>query len=291
MDQARAWKDQQFGVGSKARTLGRRFIREPLVHFALIGLLLDSRRIVIDDRVVGNIVQRYAAVWQRPPTPEEMRGLLDSYVQEEILYREGVAQGLLEDDPVIRRRVRQKMDVISEENGRNDPPTEAQLQAWLDAHADSYAVPPVLTFSQVLFDPVRLGRRTGAVVAAAKAKLAAGTDPNAFGDALLPPKLADVSADRVARDFGDDFAAAILKLPVGGWQGPVRSGYGLHLVRVTERKPGRKPALDEVKAAVQRDWENDRRLKSSAAYYDRLRRDYSVVIKADLPAAARPETR
>ena len=284
------------------KQLLRRLVREPLVHFLALGLLLfvafdlvggnrgvDSRRIVIDDGVVADIYQRFVGVWQRPPTPDEMRVLLESYVQEEILYRDGVANGLLEDDPVIRRRVRQKVDVLAEETLRSEPPGEAELQAWLDAHAERYAEPPLLSFIQVLFDPTKHGARTEATITAAKARLAAGADPAALGDrTLLPATLAHVSPERVTRDFGEDFGQAIANLPVGGWEGPVRSGFGLHLVRVSARVPGRRATLANVRTAVERDWESDRRERAAAAYYRDLSKDFEVVIEADLPEAARP---
>jgi parvulin-like peptidyl-prolyl isomerase len=280
----------------------RRLLREPLAHFVGLGLLLfvafdvvggnrgvESRRIVIDDGVVADLYERFAGTWQRPPTPEEMRGLLEGYVQEEILYRDGVANGMLEDDPVIRRRVRQKVDVLAEEALRGDPPSDSELQTWLDTHAERYAEPPLLSFTQVLFDPTRLGSRTDAAITAAKARLVAGADAASVGArTLLPTALARVSPDRVTRDFGEEFGEAIANLPVGSWEGPVRSGFGLHLVRLTAREPGRRAALAEVRRAVERDWENDRRERAAAAYYRNLLRDFEVVIEADLPEAARP---
>jgi PPIC-type PPIASE domain len=280
----------------------QRLLREPLVHFLLLGLIIfmafgimggnrrvESRRIVIDDGVAADIAQRYASSWQRPPTPEEMRALLDGYIEEEVLYREGVAQGLLENDPVIRRRVRQKLDVLAEEASQEDLPTDAELEAWLKAHAARYAAPPVLSFSQVMFNPARLGAGTGAAMEAGKARLAASADPATLGEVtLLPARLNRVAIDQLARDFGEEFADAVTRLPVGGWQGPVRSGYGLHLVRVTYRQAGRPAALAEVRREVERDWESDRRERAAKSYYDGLRRDYDIEVKAKLPAAARP---
>jgi hypothetical protein len=289
---------------SADRRYSLRLLREPLVHFLLIGAALfalfdlaggdrgsDSRRIEITDGVVADIVQRYSEVWRRPPSAPELQALLDSYIQEEVLYREGVAQGLLEDDPVIRRRVRQKMDVLGEESRESTPPTEAELQSWLDSHGSLYANPPVLSFTQVMFDPAKTGAGTEAAMVAAKARLIAGADPSSVGEAsLLPGTHARVGMDRVARDFGEEFANSVAKLPAGSWQGPVRSGLGLHLVRISERLAGRPAKLADVRSAVERDWESNRRDRAAAAYYRDLRRDYDVVLKADLPAAARPET-
>ncbi|MFP5329099.1 MAG: peptidyl-prolyl cis-trans isomerase [Alphaproteobacteria bacterium] len=289
---------------TEARSGFARLAREPLVHFLLLGALLfalfdglggnrglDSRRIVIDDAVVGDIFRQYAAAWQRPPTAAEMRGLLDNYVQEEVLYREGVALGLLDGDPVVRRRVRQKMDVLAEESLADAPPTDAMLQRWLDSHADRYAVPPLLSFEQVMFDPVKLGPGTGGTIKSARSRLAQGADPSSIGEqTLLPAALSQAPKDQIARDFGDEFALALARLPAGKWEGPLASGFGLHLVRINERVPGRKPALDEVRRDVARDFENDRRKRAAEAFYQDLLRDYRVIVKSDLPGAARPNT-
>ena len=276
----------------------RKLLREPLLHFLLIGLLLfwifnmisgarggADRRIVINDATVESIVERYGSLWQRPPTSTELQGLLDNYVREEVLYREGATMGLERDDPVVRRRVLQKLDVITEERSAQSAPSDADLEAYLKAHAERYARPADIGFDQVMLDPVRHGARLDAHLAAAHARLVAGADPAGVGDnSLLPTHVASTSSERLARDFGDEFVAALVKLPQGTWEGPVRSGYGMHWVRVNSTTPGRAGSLAEVRDAVTRDWENDRRLQSSAEYYRSLRKDYRVVVEAKLPA-------
>jgi hypothetical protein len=296
------------GQGPPARlffggSLFRKLVREPLLHFLLLGALLfvlynavsgwrggADRRIVITDATVAGLVQTFAGTWQRPPTAAELKALIDARIREEVLYREGVAMGLDRDDSVVRRRVLQKLDIISEESADVQPPSDAELSAWLTQHAARYAQPPVLDFEQVLFDPARHGAHLDADVAAALAQLRAGADPAKFGDhGLLPVETAASPLDVIARDFGDEFAQAVLALPVGQWQGPVRSGFGAHLVRVGKRVPGRPATLAEVRASVERDYESDRRERAREDYYQRLRRDYRVVIEAQLPPEARPD--
>jgi len=276
-----------------------RLLREPLVHFLFLGALLfvaydffngdrgvGGNRIVVDDGVVANIVQRYAAVWQRQPTAEELRGLIDSYIHEEVLYREGVAMGLQDDDIVVKRRVRQKLDVLAEESGRESPPTDADLQAYLDKHAADYALPTEMSFEQVMFDPEKHARQIKVVLTKARTDLTNGVDIMSIGDmTMLPRRETRTPTERIARDFGEDFAQALTSLPVGAWQGPVRSGYGLHLVRVTERILGRPAKLSEARAAVERDWEHDRRIKAADDYYRNALKNYQVVVTADMPAA------
>lgn len=277
----------------------RQLIREPLLHFLLIGLLLfllfdvvsgarggEERRIVIDEATVASLAQAFEATWQRTPTPSELRSLVDSRIREEILYREGIGLGLDRDDPVIRRRVLQKLDVLAEESGAAADPAEADLEAYLRDNAARYARAAVLDFEQVLFDPARHGKPIDAEIAAALARLQAGADPALLGDVtLLPAAVSAMPADLVARDFGDAFAAAIVTLPTGAWQGPVASGFGVHLVRVTRKVPEQVPPLAEVRAAVERDWESERRTRARDTYYERRRQEYDVVVEATLPPA------
>ena len=212
----------------------RKLLREPLLHFLLLGLLLfllfnlisgrqggADRRIVINDAEVGSLVQTFQGTWQRPPTMQELRGLIDSRIREEVLYREGAALGLDRDDAVIRRRVLQKLDVISEESQSQEAPSDAVLGAWLQQHEARYAQPAVLNFEQVLFDPVRHGTKLKADVDAALARLRAGADPAKVGDqSLLPTRASASPADMVARDFGEQFASALIAAPLGVSAGP-----------------------------------------------------------------------
>ncbi len=281
----------------------RNLLREPLLHFLVLGLALfllfnvvsggrggADRRIVINDATVAAIVQRHQSVWQRPPTPAELHGLIDAQVREEILFREGVAMGLDRDDPVIRRRVQQKLEVLTEESAGRSAPTETELDEYLRKHAERYARPTVVGFDQVMFDPVRHGAGLDALLAAALARLRAGAGPDTVGDrSLLPATTASVAVDRLAREFGEEFARSVGALAVGDWSGPIASGYGVHLVRVNSRTPGRPATLDEARAAVERDWESDRRAQAKADYFEKLRRKYDVVIDADLSRGAGPK--
>jgi len=277
----------------------KRLAREPLVHFLLIGLLFfvlfswfggspGDRTIRVDDRQVAALAGRFEATWQRPPSAAELRAMVDAHVRDEIFYREGLALGLDRDDPLIRRQVRQKFEVYAEESETSGPPTNDQLQAWLEANASRYAEPGVVTFEQVLVDPLRHGPATEAMVKAVRAQLASGADPASLGDGrMLPPRIDLMPLDLVARDFGEGFAAAVGAAKAGAWEGPIKSGYGLHVVRVERHVPGRNPALSQVRTAVARDWEADRRAKSLDAYYRRLREDYDVEVPDGLWSAGR----
>jgi hypothetical protein len=279
-------------VPLKRRLSVHALLREPLLHFLLIGLALfilygrvspgdsDSRRIVVGQSQVDDMIRQYQSNWSRPPTRAEIRGLIDTYVHDEIVYREGLSIGLDKDDGVIKRRIRQKYELIAEEEQRSAP-TDADLAAYLKAHPAEFLRPAIVSFDQVYFD---VATTSPEAVGAVKAALEKGANPATLGQpSMLPRQVTNVSIDLVARDFGDNFAKRVAAAPVGTWVGPVVSGFGVHLVRLSARTPPALPSLEQIRVAVAREWESDQRSRSSLADYRNVRADYDVVIKARLP--------
>jgi hypothetical protein len=276
----------------------RRILREPLLHFLLLGALLfaaygllnrglsdTSDDIVVSPEQVEALKVQFTRLWQRPAMPEELNGLIEGWIKEEIFYREGLAMGLDRNDPVVRRRVAQKLEFVADGQGPAAP-TAAELQAWLDAHRDRYRVAPRYSLRQVYFDPLRRAQRVDTDIATAKAALQRGAD--ARGDStMLPARLDEAEEAEVARQFGAEFADALANLPVGGWQGPVKSGFGLHLVEIRSRDEGRPAILEEVRAAVERDLLHARAEEAKTAWYAKLRANYKVRIDGGgvVPAA------
>lgn len=268
----------------------RSLLREPLLHFFVLGAVLFGAYAILnrgsyaapDEILVSrgqmqNLRLQFERVWQRSPTNVELQGLIDHWVKEEILYREGVMLGLDRDDAVVRRRVGQKLEFIID-SAAPPPPTDAQLQAYLDANAANYQIEPVYSLRQIYFDPARHGGKLDADIAAAKRALAAGK--TVTGEAtLLPGSMADVSATETQRVFGDEFAASLKSMPVGGWQGPVPSAFGVHLVALTRHDPARRATLAEARADVVRDFTHARLQQANSAFYDKLRVKYAVRIE------------
>jgi hypothetical protein len=277
--------------------LARRLLREPILQFLLIGAALflgyglvspergDDDRIVVTTAVVDDLARQYEARWNRAPDDETLARLIEAHVRDEVLYREGVALGLDRDDPVIKRRVRQKLELIAEEAVAADAPTDAQLAEFLVAHADRFRRPPRLSFEQVLLDGSLAPPRLDAEIATLRDALARGVDPGTLGaPTLLPRRLDGLPLDLVARDFGSAFAERLQALPVGEWSGPVPSGFGAHLVRVTAIVPAESPPLETVRTAVAREWELERRARSAEDGYRRMRARYTVTIDGNRPA-------
>ena len=279
-----------------------RLAREPLVHFVLIGAFVfaaysflasdevtETRdRIVVTEGRVLQLAQIFAKTWQRPPTPQELRGLLDAYIKEEVYYREAVKLGLDRDDTLIRRRMQQKMEFLSEPDEEALTADDAALQAYLDDNKENYRVEPELAFEQVFINPKSSNGDAKKRAEETRKALNAGEDPAELGDSTLLPRTMPLSPLRaIQRDFGEVFAERVSDAPMDKWTGPIPSPYGLHLVRVSERKDGYDPILDDVRDAVLRDWRNLQRQEHQAEAYDKLRAMYEVVLpeskKSDPP--------
>jgi hypothetical protein len=273
-----------------------KIIREPLVHFVIIGAAVfglyalmagDGRegakdKIVVTEGRVQQLAQVFIKTWQRPPTRQELRGLIDAYIKEEVYYREALKLGLDRDDTLIRRRMQQKMEFVTEPSDELLRADDAALQAFLDAHKAEFRVEPRIAFEQVFLNPDRPG---DAALVRAKQTLeilktsAPGEMPPDVGDpTLLPASMPLSPLSGIARNFGEAFAANFTDLPEDEWAGPIQSPYGLHLVRVTKRLDGYDPELVEVRAAVEQEWRTQKRDEFEQQAYDDLRAKYEVIL-------------
>ncbi|MFO1459808.1 MAG: peptidylprolyl isomerase [Verrucomicrobiota bacterium] len=275
----------------------KRILKEPLLHFVLLGTGLflvyglipkevgrgDAGRIVVTQGQIEHLTAGFIRTWHRPPTAEELAGLVRDDVEEEIYYREAMAMELDKDDTVIRRRLRQKLQFVSEDIAAQAEPTEAELSAYLQAHASTFRLPPRFTFRQVYLSPQKHRDNLAGDAAQLLVRLnQAGSeaDATALGDALmLDDRYIAASASEVSSQFGAKFAEQLAALTPGQWQGPVDSGYGVHLVLVTERSDGRLPALGEIRDAVRREWASARRLEANQKFYEELFKRYTVIIE------------
>lgn len=279
-------------------------LREPLLHFLLLGLALFAldawlrpasnaearREIVVSEARIRSLAQNFARTWQRPPTRDELDGLVESFVREEVMVREALAMGLDRDDAIIRRRLQQKVEFVSEEAAALATPTDEELRAYMAAHPEQFQREPRLSFRQVYLDP---RKRASSLDADARRLLDALNRPNPpdfanLGDRLLllEPRYDGATPTDIARQFGAEFAAAVTRQPVGRWAGPIASGYGVHLVKVDVLQPGAAAELDAMRPLVLREWSNARRQEVSKAFYEKLRASYAITVQ--MPGAVKP---
>jgi parvulin-like peptidyl-prolyl cis-trans isomerase-like protein len=278
----------------------RTLLAEPMLHFLLIGIALFAayrwrapvdpagRAIVITQGVVDDLVTQQVAARGHEPSAAELNRLIESYVHDEILYREGVKLGLDRDDLVVKRRVRQKIELLAEEEASTRAPGDAELSAYLAANPARFVQPAVLTFEQVFLGPSTTGPAVVHAAAITGEALRNGTDPQELGKpTLLPSRMTETPANLVARNFGDTFTAALVKAPVGEWVGPIDSSFGTHYVRVSERTPAVNPPLGAVRDQVVREWENERRVRARTDAYAKLRGEYDISVEATVATERR----
>lgn len=290
-------------------TLVTRFFREPLLHFLLIGaglfLLFGWRggpasfpggaagqpaaKIVVTQEDVGQLVDVFTRTWQRPPTQMEVKSLVEDLVRNEIYYREALAIGLDRDDAVIRRRMRQKMEFIFEDISALAEPKDEDLQIFLNKHSDRYLVDPQISLRHVFVNADKRGKNAESDARQILVQLNEGVDPNTVGDIfLLEGEIGLSPLWDIRKQFGETFAQGVSGLKPGKWEGPFRSGFGLHLVRVTKRVGGRLPELNEVREKVKQDWAVERQKELKDAAYAKLRERYRVVVEKPGAEASGP---
>jgi peptidyl-prolyl cis-trans isomerase C len=282
------------------RTLLRGLLREPLLHFLVLGLAIflasqawrqshDAHRIVITPERVADLSTKYRMQFGTPPSRAQLDTLIATYVDEEVLYREGVAQGLDRDDEIVRRRVAQKAQFVQQDLPPAEP-GEAQLRAFYAAHAAEYGLPARYSFSHLYFSPEQGGdAQARARAASALARLNAGAPADQIAADSFPDlnSYAAMDAAEATRIFGaSELVARLPAAPLGHWAGPYRSAYGWHLVRLEAAIPAKTPGFGEVRDRVRADYFDAAHARTAARAMAAARARYAIV-RADLKAAAR----
>jgi len=247
-----------------------RLLREPLLHFFAVGGLIfllyancggrgetSPDVIAVSVAQIDQLVAQFNAVWRRPPTADELDTLIDGYVREEVYYREALALGLDQNDAVVRQRMRQKIEFLTDIGAQMLDPTEDELQAYLAANDKKYRRGPRRALAQIF-----LGQ-TPTTENIARALQDLNTDANrntsAIGErSLLPAELGLSLPEAIDSVYGSGFFAQIENFPLGEWSGPVVSAYGVHLVRVLGNQASQAPALADMRSVVLRDWQADK---------------------------------
>jgi hypothetical protein len=290
-----------------------KLFKEPLLHFLLIGAALflvygwrgnsasvpgwkagtPTAQIVVTRDALDQMNSLFSKTWQRQPAEEEQKRLIEDFVRNEIYYREAIAIGLDQDDEVLKRRVRQRMEFIYEDITSWAEPTDEDLKAFMKKHPEKYLADPQIAFRQVYISAYKRGKSAESDARQVLAQLTAGADPDSVGDpTMLQAEVGLSSLWDIRKQFGDEFGKTLLDLKPGAWAGPIWSGFGLHLVFTKERLGGRLPDLKEVRETVKRDWTAERQKELKDAAYAKIRERYSVTVErpravtAPLAAAA-----
>ena len=270
-------------------------LREPLLHFLLIGGalfavynlqnegLVENNRIVISEAKIDRLITLWEKKTQRLPTQDELQGLIEQQVREEVMYREAIAMGLDQNDSIVRRRLAQKVEFISADLAALVEPNETELTDYLAAHSNKFELPARINFVQVYIDLNKHGDNAQGYTNSLLDELRqANSDPDieTLGDPLMLDQQYEQQTEHdISRLFGKDFAKNLFTLPVGNWHGPVTSGYGPHLVRIDNKTEARLPELETVRDKVRDEWHAQQRRIMDEAFYKALRQRYEIVIK------------
>ncbi len=291
-------------------------VREPFVHFVLLGLLIwaasaywsaHQSRYLIEvgpadrQRIATNYLRQFGQL----PTANQLQKLLDRYVREEIYLREGRALNLDQDDEIVRRRIVQKYEFLQTDLAVADIPTKLVLQRWFEQNKARYLIPERVAFSHVYFSVDHDGEAAAkerAVKTLAKLRATHVSRAAEQGDSFPGPS--DVSSlvpDEASRLLGEsELTQTLFKLPANQWSGPYRSGYGWHLIYVTGKMPPTLPAFQEVQNRVLADYQDEQRRQMNTRAFEKLRAKYivrddqagrSLIVPPSSSAPSKPPTR
>ncbi len=274
----------------------KKWHKEPLLHFLIIGALIfvlfsivnkeedivSGNKIVVSTAEIERLSNNWSKKWNRPPTETELRGLVDSYIKEEVYYREALALGLDKNDTILRRRLMQKMEFLSNDLADLNTPDESALNKYFLDNQEKYKLPARVSFTHIYFS---LDKRGAKAVEDAKRVLSglnALSAPERGDSFMMEYDFVQETPFEVERLFGKRFAEQLFTLETNTWLGPIESGYGLHLVRISEKIDARMPELASVIDKVRTDYMFEQRQKMNKEIYERFKERYEIVIE-DMP--------
>jgi hypothetical protein len=276
--------------------------KEPLIQFLFIGACIygayalfgaqdddaADRAIVVDANRIDGFISQWQRRWNRPPTRQELNGVINAFVREDILYRQAIAMGLDADDPITRRRMAQKLEFLTNDIALLKEPEEGELEQYFQANMQHYRDPDLITFSHAFLDPDRREAATlgDAAKLLSRMQAAGSPDPRTLtaGDRfMLQSYYPEVSELDIRRQFGTGFSEAVMQLEPGKWHGPILSGYGVHLVYVYSAQKAPPPVFTDVQKAVLVNWQTAQQKQFNADFFENLKSRYDIVV-AKVPA-------
>lgn len=284
-------------------------MREPLIHFLIIGVLLfvvyslmnnepddseNSNHIVISANDINRLAVLWERKWQRPPHQTEIDSLIKQQIREEIMYREALKLGLDQNDTAIRRRLAQKLEFISSDLAKLAEPTDVELQEFLSQHIKKFTLPTKISFEHIYFNEDK--RQKNALKDAEKLlNTIADKDNqpkvNFLGDPfMLGHEFEMVSKQDMSNVFGNEFADNLFELHAGYWAGPIQSVYGVHIVRLESKIEAKEPELKDIYSKVKNEWLAEQEKTISEGFYKRLSENYKITIENSSTNVALPNT-
>jgi hypothetical protein len=274
----------------------KKWYKEPLLHFLVIGVVIfavfsiankeeaavGGNKIVVSSAETERLSDAWSKRMNRPPTEIELQGLIEAFIKEEVYYREALLLGLDQDDTIIRRRLMQKMEFLSNDLAELNQPDESALNKYFLENQEKYRLHAQISFTHIYFS---IDKRGAMALEDSKRVLAELDVPRApeRGDSfMMEYDFVQETPSEVTRIFGSGFAERLFTLEINTWQGPVASGFGYHLVRINEKIDARMPELASVIEKVRTDFMFEQRQKINKEIYEKFKSRYEIVIE-DMP--------
>ncbi len=270
----------------------KKLLKEPFFHFILIGIALfilygmvndkssSKDTIIINDFDVSTLISKWEMQWKRAPTEKELQNLINLNIKQEIFYQEALKMNLDHNDEIIKRRLSQKMQFLSNDIAAMIEPSDENLKAYYKEHAEKYLTPPSYTLYQITFSPdQRKDNYKDALEILKQFPYATFEEMKDWGDTLpFNYYFEDVNANELGLLLGSKFPEGLKKVAIKQWAGPVQSGFGYHLVYITQIKAPALPDFNSVKKNIIRDYEYDKQQEIDESIYHELKKKYEIDI-------------
>ncbi len=273
----------------------RKIIKEPLFHFLLLGGLIfalygivnqntnDESTILIDDFDMNNIIASWEMQWKRRPTNKELKSLIQQNIKQEIFYQEALKMNLDHNDEIIKRRLSQKMQFLSNDLASINQPSEEDLQKYYDLNFTKYLSPFKFSFYQIVFNPDKRNDPLGdAQLLMSQINNFTIEEIKTKGDALpFPFFFENIDAYNLNRQLGNDFSESLEPVKPGAWTGPFQSGFGYHLIYLTEKTEPQTPDIESIRSELLKDMEYENQKKMDNLIFEELKKNYAIEFDLD----------
>lgn len=287
---------------SKIKNNSSKWAKQPVIQFMIIGVVMflvqtyiinadtdtteDDYKIYLTAGEVKSMEEVWTSKWQRPPTEIEMKGMVNQRVEEAILFREAKKIGLDKNDNIIRQRMAQKLEFLTNDLVKPDSVSIEEVKLYFTENTNQYTTPANITMIQLFVNPKNYGDSLDKEIATRLAKLNR-MDPASpkiaeLGDQFsLQTYYPDKPHLEFAKLYGSDFATRIFELETEKWVGPVNSQYGAHLVYIMNKNPALITEFNTIKELVTEDLQREKQIELNNKYINGILSRYEVVVEEE----------
>lgn len=277
-----------------------KLMNKPVIRFFFIGSIMyliyvfiiqlnsntqnQDNTITITSGEIMSLEEKWTSRFKRSATELEMQSLVEQHIEETILFKEAVKMGLNKNDDVIRQRMAQKLQFLSDDLIRPEPPSDDELRDFFYKNTNSYKPADRVTITQIYLDPKKRGDKISDDAKKLLTKLNKIGSPesnfSAYGDTFnLQSYFLQRSKSELSMLFQGEFAKFAFLSEPNKWQGPVNSGYGMHIIYIHEKQIGITPEFEEIKDRIREDWMIEKQKGINNIYIDGLLSRYEIIFE------------